>query len=129
MRSNNQKARILVVDDEQDITSVFKRGLEASGFLVDTFNDPTEALSNFKEDYYDVLIFDIKMPKMTGFQLYREIRKKDNKARVCFMTAFDIYKEEFSKMFPSYEVKCFIKKPVRVNDLQQIVQGQVESKY
>jgi DNA-binding response OmpR family regulator len=70
MQSNNQKARVLVVDDEPDITAVFKRGLEATGFLVDTFNVPCEALSNFKEDYYDVLIFDIKMPKITGFQLY-----------------------------------------------------------
>jgi DNA-binding response OmpR family regulator len=125
---NTKKARILVVDDEPDITHVIKHGLEAAGFMVDAFNDPAQALSHFKPDYYNIMIFDIKMPKMTGFQLYRQIRKQDTKTSVCFMTAFDVYKEEFEKMFPSYDVKCFIKKPVRIKDLQAMVQGQLGDK-
>jgi DNA-binding NtrC family response regulator len=122
------KHRVLVVDDEQDITNVMKQGLEASGYMVDVFNDPQIALSHFKPDYYELMIFDIRMPNLSGFQLYREIKKKDRKAKVCFMTAFEIYQKEFSKMFPSYEVTCFIKKPVKLKDLELLVKGQLENK-
>jgi DNA-binding NtrC family response regulator len=59
--------------------------------------------------------------------LYREIKKKDPKAKVCFMTAFEIYQKEFSKMFPSYDVGCFIKKPVKLKDLEQMVKVQLEN--
>lgn len=126
--ATDARARVLVVDDEPDITKVIKAGLESAGFKVDAFNDPYQALSHFKPDYYDVLIFDIRMPILTGFQLYREIRKKDSKAKVCFMTAFEVYREEFSKMFPSYDINCFIKKLVRTKDLQLMVKAQLENR-
>jgi len=126
--ATDARPRVLVVDDEPDITKVIKAGLESAGFKVDAFNDPYQALSYFKPDYYDVLIFDIRMPKLTGFQLYREIRKRDSKAKVCFMTAFEVYREEFSKMFPSYDINCFIKKPVRTKDLQLMVKAQLENR-
>lgn len=124
----DKKPRVLVVDDEPDITKVIKGGLENAGYLVDSFNNPEQALSHFKPDYYDIMIFDIRMPKLTGFQLYREIRKKDSSAKVCFMTAFDVYQKEFSRMFPSYNITCFIKKPVKLTDLQLMVKGQLENK-
>lgn len=120
-----EKARILVVDDEPDITLVLKRGLENAGFDVDVFNDPQRFLANFKPNYYSLMLIDIKMPEMTGFQLFREIRKRDSKAKVCFMTAFEIYQKEFETLFPSYEVKCFIRKPVKISELQTIVQSQI----
>src|SRR5215216_4182519 len=69
--------RILAVDDEPDITRLCSLALEYHGFKVDTFNDSEEALSNFKPDYYDLVILDIKMPKMDGFELYEEFRKKE----------------------------------------------------
>jgi two-component system, OmpR family, response regulator ChvI len=121
-----RQPRILVVDDEPDITLVIKGGLEDLGYLVDAFNDPEDALSSFKPGHYDMLILDIRMPRLTGFQLYREIRKKDDKAKVCFMTAFDVHKEEFAKIFPSYDVKSFIKKPIRVKDLLRLVQSEMK---
>jgi DNA-binding response OmpR family regulator len=124
----DQKGRILVVDDERDITSVIKRGLENAGYAVDAFNDPEQALAHFKKDYYNMLIFDIRMPKVNGFQLYREIRKKDGKAKVCFMTAFEIYRKEFEKVFPDYDVKCFLTKPLSIKDLQKIVEIELEKK-
>jgi DNA-binding response OmpR family regulator len=123
-----RRPRILVVDDEPDITLVIKGGLEGSGYLVDIFNDPEEALSGFRPGYYDMLILDIRMPRMTGFQLYKEIRRKDSKARVCFMTAFDVHKEEFAKIFPSYDVKSFIKKPIKVKDLLKLIQSEMEGR-
>jgi DNA-binding response OmpR family regulator len=79
--------KILVVDDEPDLTMLCRLALEYHGFKVDTFNDPVEAISNYKPGYYDLVIVDIKMPKMDGFQLYDEIKKKDQKAKVCFLTA------------------------------------------
>jgi two-component system, OmpR family, response regulator ChvI len=95
-------------------TSVIKRGLEAAGYAVDAFNDPEQALAHFKNGYYDMLIFDVRMPKLNGFQLYREIRKKDSKAKVCFMTAFEVYREEFEQEFSDYNVKCFLTKPLSI---------------
>ncbi|MFL6408071.1 MAG: response regulator transcription factor, partial [Nitrososphaeraceae archaeon] len=112
--------RILLVDDEPDITLSIKIGLEEHKkqiFVVDTFNDPQEALSNFKAGLYDLLLIDIKMPKMNGFELYREIEKIDNKAKVCFITAFEVYYKSLRELFPTVKVDCFIKKPIRTDDL------------
>ena len=124
----DHKGRILVVDNEPDITSVIKRGLEGAGYAVDAFNDPEQALVHFKGSYYDMLIFDVRMPKLNGFQLYREIRKKDGKAKVCFMTAFEVYREEFEKVFPDYDVKCFLTKPLSIKDLQKIIEAELEKR-
>jgi two-component system, OmpR family, response regulator ChvI len=109
--------KILVVDDEQDITTVIKMALEAHDFEVDAFNKPEDALSNFKAGAYDMMIADIRMPGMSGFELYREVKKIDDNIKVAFMTAFEIYEDEFRKMLPKVDVKCFIKKPVRMSDL------------
>ena len=84
-----KKYRVMIVDDEQDITTIFKIGLENNEFVVTTFNDPLEALSKFRPRLYDLLILDIRMPGMNGFQLYQKIREIDNKVKVCFLTAFD----------------------------------------
>ena len=73
--------RILVVDDEPDLTMVCSLALQYHGFKVDTFNDSQEALSNFKPAYYDLVILDIKMPKMDGFELYEKIKKKDGEVK------------------------------------------------
>ena len=109
MDSDN-KTRILLVDDEQDITVSLRMGLENNGFAVDTFNDPQEALSNFKAGIYDLLLLDIKMPKMNGFELYQEIEKIDKKAKVCFITAFEVYYKSLRELFPTVKVDCYIKK-------------------
>src|ERR671915_2527345 len=77
--------KILVVDDEPDLTMLSGLTLEYYGFKVDTFTDSQEALSNYKPDYYDLVILDIKMPKMDGFQLYDEIKIKTRKPRSAFL--------------------------------------------
>ncbi len=109
--------RVLIVDDEVDITDALKAGLERHGFRVETFNDPALALSKFAPGLYDVSILDIRMPGMNGFELYREMRKIDGRASVCFLTAFDVHKEEFEKMFPDVKVKAFLKKPITIDAL------------
>jgi two-component system, OmpR family, response regulator ChvI len=65
------------VDDEWDMTSLLKKALESSGFSVDVFNDSERALKNFKPHFYDLVILDIVMPKMDGFDLYNELKKLD----------------------------------------------------
>ena len=75
---------ILIVDDEPDITTVLKMTLEDAGFETESFNDPVLALDNFRKGSYSLLLLDINMPKMNGFELYTKIKKIDNKVRVCF---------------------------------------------
>ena len=113
---------ILIVDDEPDITSSLKMGLEYSGF-----DDPREALSNFKAGSYDLVLLDIKMPKMNGFELCQEIKKEDEKVKVCFLTAFEPSYEEFRRLFPKLNVKCFASKPISISDLAMKINEEIES--
>jgi DNA-binding response OmpR family regulator len=111
-------SRILVVDDEPDLTQVSTLALEYHGFKVDAFNDPQEALSMYKPGLYDLVILDIKMPKMDGFELYYEIKKKDNNANVCFLTASELYYEEFRKKeYYALDRNRFIRKPIENEEL------------
>lgn len=119
--------RIAVVDDEPDITTVLKKGLEHHGFVVDVFNDPQAALASFQPGSYDLMIIDIRMPKINGFDLYRELKKRDSSVKVCFLTAFEIYYEEFRKMFPTIDVRAFIRKPVSISELVSQVNATIES--
>ena len=113
--------KILIVDDEPDITLTLGKGLEHGGYDVHVFNDPLVALSNFKPDTYDLLLLDIKMPNMTGFELYRKLKEIDSKVKVCFITAFETYYEKFrQEFFPLEEIKGFIRKPIQIEDLIQI---------
>jgi two-component system, OmpR family, response regulator ChvI len=121
-----KRKRLLVVDDEPDITSVLRRGLEQYGFAVDTFNDPVETLSHFKVGYYDLLLLDISMPKMNGFELYNEMAKIDNKVKVCFMTAFEIYRDEFKRLFPKLSLNCFANKPISIKTLANLLKIELE---
>jgi CheY-like chemotaxis protein/predicted transcriptional regulator len=109
--------RILIIDDEEDITSALKAGLEKYGTNVDVSNNPVSTLSNYKPGYYDLVILDIRMPDMGGFELYRVMRKLDNKTRICFWTAFEVAFEQFVKTFPTMNEQYFIKKPITLDDL------------
>jgi two-component system, OmpR family, response regulator ChvI len=111
--------RLLLVDNEPDNTSVLIMGLEDEGFNVDAFTDPILALSNFKPNYYSLVILDINMPKMNGYDLYKEIRKLDNKVKICFLTASELYNENLRSQTKEIlnEVKRFISKPLTIEDL------------
>jgi CheY-like chemotaxis protein len=101
MTVNNNKqgkkssSRVLIVDDEPDIITLFELALRDSGFEVDSFNDPLAALSNFKPCYYDLVILDIKMPKINGLELCAEMKKKDDQIKICFLTAGEMYYDRF----------------------------------
>jgi len=113
---------ILLVDDEPDITFTLKDSLEYNaGFKVEIFTDPTVALKSYKSNYYDLVILDIKMPKMDGFELYNKIKEKDPKAKICFLTATEIYYEKFRKLRTglgkTIDEDYFIQKPINIEDL------------
>jgi CheY-like chemotaxis protein len=114
---NPAQHRILVVDDENDITLTFQMALEDSGFTVTAFNNPLLALSYFTANAYDLLLLDIRMPQMGGFEFYRKIRKIDKNIMVYFMTAFEEYYEEFKKASPTLVSAYFIRKPVDIAHL------------
>jgi two-component system, OmpR family, response regulator ChvI len=122
IRSNSNEnrplRRILLVDDEVDVISVFKMILEMNGYEVDAYTDPTSALDDFKPKFYGLLLLDIRMPTINGFELYRKMRNIDDKVSVCFITAFEDYREEFKESFPMLdEFKYFIRKPKAIEDL------------
>jgi CheY-like chemotaxis protein/predicted transcriptional regulator len=112
-----KSVKVLVVDDEPDIASAMKIGLQDYEFYVDVSNDPIQVLKSYTPGSYDLLILDIKMPKMNGFELYKEIKKKDENVKVCYLTAFEVYYEEFKKAFPDIDVTHFIRKPISMSDL------------
>jgi CheY-like chemotaxis protein len=124
-RQRNTPPRIMVVDDEKDILRIIKRDLESNDskitFKVDAFSDSESALNAFNShpnDYYDLILTDIRMPKMNGFELYRHIKQRNPTMKIAFITAFEITKEEFSKVLPSIDVEHFIKKPVTMSKLR-----------
>ena len=129
MNIAKHKYLILLVDDEPDTTLALKEGIEGSGFaLVDAFNDPLLALAAFKPGTYDLLLLDVKMNKMGGFELYREIQKRDKKANACFITAYEIYYESLKHEFPGLNVGCFITKPIEINSLVKRIKMELESR-
>jgi DNA-binding response OmpR family regulator len=117
---------ILIVDDDPDVSSIFSMGLEDEGFVVDTYNDPLEALSNFKPSFYDLLLIDINMPKMNGFELCTQILKFDVNVRICFITAGEINIEALREVYPTISVGCFIKKPITLEYLVKRIKAELE---
>src|ERR687886_160119 len=117
--NNNKKKRILMVDDETDVNYTFETVLEENGFVVDSFENPVLALNNFKPDLYDLVLLDIKMPEMDGFKLYEEMKKIDNKFKVCFLTASEMFYEQYR---PAHSIIIdehypVIQKPIKNDEL------------
>ena len=125
LRSNNsfitdtEKQRILVVDDDRDISNLYKLSLEHDGFIVHSFNDPLLALSSYKARAYDLLLLDINMPQMNGLV---------DDTKVCFISAFETYETEFKELFPDLnEADCFIRKPIELESLTKKVKSRLQS--
>lgn len=113
------KKILLVDDDESTLLSIKMYFEDKSEFKVDTFSNPLQALSAFKVEFYDLLIIDIMMPQMNGFEFYQQIRKKANNVNIktCFITANETYYEKLKKEFPELDVGCFISKPIQLSKL------------
>jgi DNA-binding response OmpR family regulator len=123
--------RILIVDDDEDVTVTFKVGIEDSNNQTDanirievyTSNNPVMALSEFKPNFYDVLLVDINMPYMNGFQLCKKILAIDINVRVCFMSSAEINLEALRDIYPA---GCFIRKPVTIDYLLKRIKSELD---
>ena len=107
----------MLVDDEPDLLSVTKRGLEQRGYAVDAFSDPQEAVDSYKAGTYERIVTDIRMPRLNGFNLAREIRRRDMDSKFCFMTSFEIHAAEARSTMPTLPGYCFVQKPVTPSQL------------
>jgi CheY-like chemotaxis protein len=132
LRSHSKQ--VLIVDDNPDITLTFKKALEAENDKSDnktfwkahTYNDTILALAEFKPNFYDLLLVDINIPKMNGFEFSRQILELDVNVRVCYITAAEINLQALREQFPTLSIGCFIKKPIGVEDLVKRVKAQLE---
>jgi len=115
--------RILVVDDEPDLTLTFKAGLEQCHcdgkrkFEVYAYNNPLQVLTEFKPAFYDLMLIDVYMPGMSGFQLCEKILEIDANLRVCFISAAELNIQALREVYPKLGFGCFIKKPVEMQFL------------
>ena len=117
------KRRILLVDDDPNITYILGMMLKLNDFDVHPFTDPEAALADFGKDKFDLLLLDVRMPKMTGFELYRKMKEIDRNAKVCFVTSYaKEYLQEFKKSFPELADENFANKPTVTSDLLKIVE-------
>jgi CheY-like chemotaxis protein len=118
--------RILLVDDDPDVTLTFKAGLDGhyygedgkkKRFEVYTYNDPLLVLKEFKPQFYDLLLTDINMPNMNGFELCEKILGLDVNIRVCFMSTLVVNIHALREVYPNASLGCYIEKPVTIKDL------------
>jgi DNA-binding NtrC family response regulator len=123
----SREAHILIVDDDEDITELLQRTLKRAGYSVTSYNSPSKALKDFRANMFDLALLDIRMPGMNGFELLKGIKKLDANLKCCFLTAFEIVKEDFAQNdIPAKAIDCFIKKPIHLPEFTQKVNTLLE---
>lgn len=115
-----------MVDDEKDIVQIIKNGLQKKGFEVDAYNNPKEALLKFTRNTYDLIILDVRMPEMNGFQLYEELKKKDPHAKIHFLTAFEFLNDAPKQIVSDMIEKNFLRKPVTISQLVDVIKSRID---
>jgi CheY-like chemotaxis protein len=133
IHSQRRKKRIiLLVDDEPDHCLVYQIVLEDAGYECKSYTDSVQALQEFRPDYYDLVILDIKMPKLDGFALCEKIREIDKTVQIIFITASEVYYENFRKQYypnlsNDVNTNC-LQKPIGNQELIQIVNEMMATK-
>jgi len=124
--------RILIIDDDADVTLTFKAGIEDSNndpnkrIEVYTSNGVLEALSEFKPNFYDLLLVDINLPHMNGFELGEKILAIDINVKVCFMSSGEINREALREIYPAISLGCFMRKPVTIDYLVRRIRSELD---
>jgi DNA-binding response OmpR family regulator len=123
------KRRVLLIDNEPDITTTLQVGLTEGGdFDVDAFTDPLSALKGFRPNFYDLVLVDIVMPELDGFELYERLKKIDPDVKVCFLTASEMYHEEFREVeHCGLNKDLFLQKPISADDLVREINKKINS--
>jgi two-component system response regulator ChvI len=121
---------ILIVDDEFDIVTLIKASLQNHGFNTLAFTDPLLALEHFRNNSKDfaLVISDIRMPSMNGYELIRKIKAERPTIKTILISAFEINKEEFSKIMPTVKIDSFITKPVSLKQLIHSIENSLKDK-
>lgn len=101
----------MVVDDDRDIVLVVKAGLEQNGYLVDTFTSSREAMSRFKPGFYDLVLLDYLMPRMSGSELYQQIKEADPQVKFIVLSLYEIDNVNAFKEFPGINPSSIMRKP------------------
>ena len=128
LSSNNKKKRILFVDDKPDLTSLLEMALERAGFDVDTFNDPSLVLKSFRPSLYDLIILDIIMPKIDGFELYEHIKKVDPGVKICFLTASEMHRKELRReKYCDLDKNLFLQMPMPLKEIIREINKRLSS--
>ena len=115
--TSKSKAKILIIDDDKDITNLFSIFLEYNGYSVDAYTNPLEAINNFKKNSHDLIILDLKMPIMDGMTLFHRIKEIDNEVIICFTTADINYIQNLRKGIIDID-KIVLYKPILLKDLK-----------
>jgi DNA-binding response OmpR family regulator len=119
--------RILVIDDDPDIVFTLRVGLERDPTMqVFGFDNPVTALVEFKPNIYDLLLIDINMPLLDGFQLAQNLVRRDLNVRICFMTSGEINMDAAREVHPLKSIGCFIKKPITAEELIKRIKAELE---
>jgi CheY-like chemotaxis protein len=123
--SQQKPSSVLLIDDEKDILTVLKHSLELKGMNTNGFTNPVLAVEHFRNNAasYDIVISDIRMPQMNGFEVARAVKEIRSDIKLAFITAFEINKSEFEKVLPSTKVDAFITKPVKSATFAEIIKG------
>ncbi len=124
---SQQQKRILVVDDNPYIVFTLRVGLESDPTIqVYSFDNPVTALVEFKPNFYDLLLIDVNMPLLDGFQLAQNLVRRDINVRICFMTAGEINMDAANEVHPLKSIGCFIKKPITSEELLRRIRAELE---
>ena len=114
---NRERKRILIIDDDPDIDNLFKIYLEHDGFQADSYINPIDALYYFKKNQYDLILLDLKMPQISGINMFQALKKKDENVTICLITADLSYLEQLKEIIPNIE-KYAIHKPILLRNLK-----------
>ena len=117
MKISIAKKRVLIIDDDEDINNLFKIYLESNGYIVNAYTNPIEAFNNFRKNSHDLIVLDLKMPKMDGMTIYHKIKEIDDKVLICLTTADINYIQQLQKGIIDIE-KIVLYKPVLLKDLK-----------
>lgn len=124
-----KQKRILIIDDDPDVTMTLRKVLEESGYSTDSYTDPVGAYKNFRDGLYDLVLLDILMPVVDGFLLYQKIRRTDSMVKICFLTASEFFHEEIRKEqgIGGLDQESFLRKPIEIKDLIHTIKGLLDS--
>ena len=121
--------RVMVIDNQADLARAFKVGLKSSDIEADAYTDPLQAIKDFQPDKYDLVLLDIHMPAIDGFDVYRELKRIDSDVPICFLTAFDFKEAEFKRLFPDANVDRVLRKPITMSNLLEEVRRLVAPRH